>query len=258
MVQPLHLSQPRTQSQAGNTPKLDAQPTRDELSQRRDALLQLAHPQIVPILLYKTGSYIRLVTRAQPGPTLADQLAWRRQIPYGKAEVIELLTPIVDALEYAHQRGVAHGNLHPAAIVQMPDGPVLTEFGAVGQPGPAEYRAPEHERTPYSKRGDVYALAMIVYEMMTGTYPGSDMQPIGVLAPGVDAVLARGLAQNPRDRYRSPREFLQALIACQVKPHRATTASTGFPIRPFVIALAIVLAAFCASLLVGVLVGMLL
>lgn len=185
--------------------------TNGRVSKRQRALLALQHPHITRLRLHPVPRHMHLIEEQPLGPTLAERLAWRRQTPYGLPQVIEMLTPVVAALQYAHKLGVAHGNLHPAALIEMPYGLIVGAFADVGKPGPAIYHAPEHGRDPYNTAGDVYALAVIVYELLTGVRPGSEQPPVSKLTPGVDAVLARAMSGNPRRRPRSPQAFLSAL-----------------------------------------------
>lgn len=178
-----------------------------QLSRRDRALLRLRHPHIAPLYLDRQCATPCVATESMPGPTLADQLAWRRAVPFGLPEVLETLTPVADALTYAHAQGVAHGNLFPGAIVQMPDGPVLTGF-ATAEAGSRAYQSPD--ATAPTPSSDVYALALIVHEMLTGTLPGGTRS--GRRLPrGIDHVLARALAHDPRQRPATPLRFLHSL-----------------------------------------------
>lgn len=181
---------------------------RPHLSRRERALLHLRHAHIAPMYLDVQQGAARIATEPMPGPTLADQLAWRRKTPFGVPEVLESLRPVAHALEYAHRQGVAHGHLFPGAIVQMPEGAVVTGFAEQSVRG-RTYRAPEANGAA-TPSGDVYALALIAYEMLTGVLPNS-RTPARRLPRGVDRVLARALASNPRDRYHSPLRLLNAL-----------------------------------------------
>lgn len=200
------------------------------LSRREQMLLRLRHPNIAPMYLDRWRNEFRVATEPMPGPTLADQIHWRQTIPFGVAEVLELLSPTANALEYAHKQGVVHGNLHPGAIVQMPDGPVLNGFNGTDAHHARMYRAPEAIERQATPSSDVYALALISYQMLTGTLPGSARPALRRLPRGIDQVLARALASDPRQRYASPARFLHALetlpehtsyfAACRAKVRR--------------------------------------
>lgn len=149
------------------------------------------------------------------------------------AQVLSYLEDICAALGYAHSKGVVHLDLKPQnLLVHQDDGRlILADFGlahlltgnevlggesrAFGTPA---YMAPEHLMGLPEKRSDVYALGMLLYQMLTGQLPPrtSSQQryaPSVVrheLRPAVDAVVQKALAYNVEDRYKSAQEFLQA------------------------------------------------
>lgn len=221
---------------------------RERVNQRfeREAktLSKLEHPNIIAIIDYgywEESPY--LVMPFIPGGTLKDKLGkpiyWR--------EAIQLLMPIVDALVYAHSKGLIHRDVKPSNILISETGlPLLTDFGiakvlemeegqltltatGVGM-GTPEYMAPEQGLgKPVDGRADVYSLAVVLYEMITGNKPFSADTPLAVLMMHVndpipstrkynvripeslERVLYKALAKDAENRYQSMAEFGKAL-----------------------------------------------
>jgi len=221
---------------------------RERVNQRfeREAktLSKLEHPNIIAIIDYgywEESPY--LVMPFIPGGTLKDKLGkpiyWR--------EAIQLLMPIVDALVYAHSKGLIHRDVKPSNILISETGlPLLTDFGiakvlemeegqltltatGVGM-GTPEYMAPEQGLgKPVDGRVDVYSLAVVLYEMVTGNKPFSADTPLAVLMMHVndpipstrkynvripeslERVLYKALAKDAENRYQSMAEFGKAL-----------------------------------------------
>ncbi len=157
-------------------------------------------------------------------------------------ETLTIVSPIADALAYAHGKGVFHRDIKPANIMVFPDGrPVITDFGlahlestvmtAAGQfLGSPSYMSPEQvlgeEITP---RADVFSLCVVSYEMLTGQkpFPGENVtsviykvvhaQPVPPhelnpeLPTEYEHIFVRALAKNPAQRFQSFSEFVAAL-----------------------------------------------
>ncbi|WP_439535004.1 serine/threonine-protein kinase [Methyloversatilis sp.] len=167
----------------------------------------------------------------------------------GFARALELTAQIADGLAYAHERGVIHRDVKPGNIMVMADGRVkITDFGIarlhgtdartqtgllLGSP---RYLSPEQVLgRAADARVDLFALGVILYEMMTGRSPfsGSDVQsvmyqvihhtpaPPGLLNPAlpalVDLIVARALAKSPDARYQNAAEMAADLRACRLQ-----------------------------------------
>lgn len=136
-------------------------------------------------------------------------------------QAANLLIPVADALTYAHQYGMVHGNLKPSNILlDSNQKPVLTDFGlaqwlsenghgygqfevsaGIGSP---EYLAPEQgQGLMADPRSDVYTLGIIFYEMITGRRPFSAMSPLETMARQISD-------QLPAPRYYVPNLSQQA------------------------------------------------
>jgi serine/threonine protein kinase len=216
-------------------------------------IASLEHPRIVPVHDFgHEGDLFYLVMRLIEGETLYDRMLAGPLPPQTAAK---LIAQIAEALDYAHERGVVHRDLKPNNIllddydnVYMMDFGLaklvaatsnLTETGMVlGTPA---YMAPEQWRgDPVDARTDVYALGVILYEMICGQPPfeGADTpftlmykhlndtpQPpreiLSSLPASVDAVILRALAKDPDDRYPSAgalaRDFAAALEGAPIE-----------------------------------------
>jgi len=206
------------------------------------ALGKLTHPNVVPILdfgEYNGAPY--LVMPYLPGGTLKQRL--KGQTPY--REALQILIPIAQALVHAHGQGIIHRDIKPSNILITRTGePMLSDFGiariidseetrdltstgvGIGTP---EYMAPEQGMGQADERSDIYALGIVLYEMVTGRIPFRANTPMAVLlkksqeplprpkefAPNlpqaVENVLIKALARDPSQRYQTAQEFLIAL-----------------------------------------------
>ena len=173
------------------------------------------------------------------GLSLADYLsatAHMGKIP-PPAEIVRLLAPVADALDYAHQRKVIHGALKPTAILldkesettPLPGEPKLTDFGFNHMQNPlalpldaVHYISPEiAQGIEGTDRSDLYSLGVILYEMCTGALPfqgdtasdilmqhihGTPVSPALInphIPPALTAAIMRSLARDPAARYPS-------------------------------------------------------
>jgi eukaryotic-like serine/threonine-protein kinase len=206
------------------------------------AAAKLTHPGIVAT--YDTGdddgtAYI--VMELVEGMTLRRLIDERGRLPVHEA--VDISSQVADALEHAHRQGLVHRDIKPANVLVQTDGRAkVTDFGiakAAGGDdltrtgtvvGTARYLAPEQVNGhTVDGRADVYALGLILYEMLAGQAPfggDSDMatavarltnapEPIRAARPEVsrplEDVLARSLARDPEYRYQSAQEFKDAL-----------------------------------------------
>ncbi|MCC6130497.1 MAG: protein kinase [Acidobacteria bacterium] len=202
----------------------------------------LDHPNIVKVFDFGTSAGIHWFSmQFIPGASLSQKID--NHAPMSEAQAVEILLPVLDALEYAHQRGIVHRDLKPANILFDADGrPYVTDFGLAkpkGSPGLTKtnvlmgtphFLAPEQVRgKTLDHRSDLYSLSVTLYEMLTATTPFSaydgmeavvaklshDPPPARQLRPELalsfEGVLLRGLARNPQNRFQSAREMANAL-----------------------------------------------
>lgn len=192
----------------------------------------LEHPGVVQVLeadLAHEPPFLAL--ELVEGGTLRAAL---RDGRYSPERAARLIGELAAALEHAHARGLVHLDLKPENVLLERDGRArLTDFGGGAggvderlQPSLAlstagagvatrDYAAPEvREGAPHDRRADVYGLAVLAFEVLTGRLPlGLDRpsQLVAELPPAVDAVLARGLARDPARRTASCSELARAL-----------------------------------------------
>ena len=200
------------------------------------AIARLDHPGCVRILDY-SARYITM--ELVPGETLASAL---RDGRFDEARAIRIARGLLVALAHAHARGVLHRDVKPENVMLAGARPVLIDFGlaclddeaavtAVGTcVGSPSYVAPERLLGhPYDARADVYAVGVILYEMLAGTRPfvGDTTDDImhqtlhrpprplralrPELSPALDALVRRALAKRPSRRFGDAEHMLSAL-----------------------------------------------
>jgi tRNA A-37 threonylcarbamoyl transferase component Bud32 len=157
-----------------------------------------------------------------------------------------IMQDICAALELAHNKGYIHRDLKPSNIMIQPNGQaILMDFGitkmtdasssltGTGAVGTIDYMAPEQimSAKEVDKRADIYALGVVLYEMLTGEKPFKGSVPQILFAhlqqpvpdaqdikPDIPYTLAqatrRAMSKNPEDRFQSVGEFAAALSAC--------------------------------------------
>lgn len=206
---------------------------RERLRREARTVAALDHPNIVP--LYEAGEEdgtVYIVTRWVDGTELGTLI--RRDGPLEPGRAARIAAQIASALEVAHEKGLIHRDIKPSnAILTSEDHVYLTDFGltkraesasgftAAGQMlGTIDYVAPEQiEGGESDARGDVYGLACVLFETLTGAPPfagaGGGMakmwahlnaEPPSVreqrpdVPQALDEVIRRGLAKRPDDR----------------------------------------------------------
>jgi eukaryotic-like serine/threonine-protein kinase len=209
----------------------------ERLRREARAAGRLEHPAIARVLdLGEDGGRPYLVMELLEGESLAERIA--RTGPTEPAAAARVVAAVADALETAHRAGVVHRDVKPGNVFLTSDGGVkVLDFGiasAAGDTtlttgdllGTAAYLAPEralgHRATAAS---DVYALGVVLYELLAGRRPfeaGSDIEqamahvnadpvPLALLAPAAPAPLVaaceQAMAKDPSARPRSAAAF---------------------------------------------------
>jgi serine/threonine-protein kinase len=205
---------------------------------------RLVHHGIAAVFDIGTqDGYSYLVMELVDGRPLREILRDEGAIPTARA--VGIAIQVADALDYAHRHGVLHCDVKPLNIVVTPEGIAkLVDFGiarvasATGALdrdeiyGSAPYLAPEQVRgQAVDARSDVYALGLVLYEMLTGrpAFPGSDVATVlrqrlesdpppprsidPTIPPQVEQALLPALGRDPARRYASAAAFRDALRA---------------------------------------------
>lgn len=211
---------------------------------RREARLaaSMRHPNIATIIEVgeHEGRYF-LVMDYLSGGSLDSYL--EKMKPLSLMQTVELISPLADALDHAHSKGIIHRDVKPSNVILDEEGrPILTDFGLVKSLfeqndtttgivlGTAEYMAPEQVLgKDLSPATDVYALGVIVYHMLIGKVPFSGNTPFEIqnghvnqtpsnpssinsnLPYQLDNILLKVLSKDPLARPKSAREFISEL-----------------------------------------------
>jgi len=237
-------------------PRLSRDPASVERLRREATIAtRLNHPNVCSILrLGETSDrLIYLVMPYLEGEPLSEHEA--RRGPFPVAEGIPLLVQVCQGLGHAHELQIIHRDLKPENVMLVPDptaptgyravvmdfglakerraGPDVVKLTATGIVlGTPEFMSPEQIRgKPLDGRSDVYALAILAFELFTGQLPftGKSAQetmiarlrgaplPLRAVQPDLpaklEAVISKALAVNPADRYGSMAELSHAFEA---------------------------------------------
>src|SRR6266702_2940242 len=223
-------------------PEFTSEVSEARFKQEIELAAHLQHPNILPVLSAGAkGDLLFYVMPFVSGESLRHRLTREGKLPV--ADAVRIMHEIADALAYAHAEGVIHRDIKPENILLQGGHAVLTDFGvaralaesrsggrltdtglALGTPG---YMSPEQaagERN-VDARADVYALAVVGYEMLAGFPPFAGPTAQAVIAahltatpkpltdvrpeapPEVASAIARALAKDPNARLRTAAEF---------------------------------------------------
>ncbi len=205
----------------------------------------LQHPNLLP--LFDSGEANGLLFYVMPfveGESLRARLDREKQLPIDEA--IRIAVAIANALDYAHGHHVIHRDLKPENILMQAGQPVIADFGialAVSNAGgnritqtglslgTPQYMSPEQATGDrvIDGRTDIYSLAAMTYEMLTGEAPHTGNTAQAIIArlltdrprsvrssrasvpEYVEAAVAKGLEKLPADRFSTAHEFAEAL-----------------------------------------------
>ena len=206
------------------------------------AAASLSHPNVVAI--FDRGSWdgtYYIAMEYLPGKTLKEVI--REQGPMPPGEAIEIAIQVLRAAAYAHRHGVIHRDLKPHNIILAEEGRVVvTDFGiaraasdgeitqAGSIMGTAQYLSPEQaEGGRVSEASDIYAVGILLYELLTGTVPFQGESAVAValqhlsappkrpsllnpaVPPELDRIVLKALAKDPAQRFPTAEAFIAAL-----------------------------------------------
>ena len=199
----------------------------------------LDHPSIIKVIPDRERTGIYMVMEWFDGKTLRDILKQDRTIAPGRAA--RIVAAVCDALEYIHGHGIVHGDIRPENVmVGAGDRIKLIDFGGAIKAaarrltmtklsqaiGTSEYVSPEELKGRRGDaRSDIYALGVMLYEMLTGKMPFQGVElydrirnypiPPREMDPGISPqlqeVIYRALEPDPQNRYKSAHDFSQDL-----------------------------------------------
>ena len=221
-------------------PEMESDPVFfDRFNRERDIGKSLDHPAVMKVFPDDDRSQIYMVMEWVDGRLLRKILDEKKVLPPERA--VKIAIGICDALSYIHTHGVVHRDLKPENImVDENDNVKLIDFGIAGQAGARrltfaklsqvmgtpEYISPEQVK---GKRGDgrsdVYALGVMLYEMLTGKAPFQGPNPFAIMndrllnnpippreinpniSPELQEIIYRAIERDPKNRYANAHEM---------------------------------------------------
>jgi len=237
-------------------PEMECDPVLYERFQREEEVgVKLHHPNVMRVYPNDGRSDVYMVMEWVNGRLLREILTENRKLPVERA--IKIALQVCHALEHIHSNGVIHRDLKPENImVDEHDHIKIIDFGISANAGARritfakftdtmgtpDYISPEQVKGGRGDaRSDVYALGVMLYEMLTGSAPFKGPSPIAImndrlvnnpvpprvlnpdLSPQIQEVLYRALERNPRNRYHSARDLAHDLehldqVGVEVRP----------------------------------------
>jgi serine/threonine-protein kinase len=211
-----------------------------------DVIAHLEHPHILPIYDYgEAGGIPYIAMRYLAGGSMAQLI--RRGLPPIES-LVKPMSQIGQALDHAHQQGIIHRDLKPGNILLDDRGNAyLTDFGIarvlnsnltgsaiIGTPA---YMSPEQANgLPLDARSDVYALGVVLFELITGREPFEAETPVALLLKhinepmpsvkqyragvpsAVEQVIYKATAKTPDNRYPSAGDLAAAYVEAAYQP----------------------------------------
>jgi serine/threonine protein kinase, bacterial len=225
---------------------------RARMQREADAAGRLTEPHVVPIHDYgEIDGQLYLDMRLIEGIDLSTLL--KRSGPLSPPRAVAIVRQIAGALDAAHAAGVTHRDVKPEnVLITGDDFAYLVDFGiarAATDPGLTQtgmamgtykYMAPERfTANEVTYRADIYSLACVLAECLTGSPPyrtdsieraiaahlteppprPSQLRP-GTVPAALDQVIAKGMAKNPEDRYRSAGDLANAALDALTAPEQ--------------------------------------
>ncbi|MCX8037201.1 MAG: protein kinase [Candidatus Sumerlaeia bacterium] len=237
---------------------------RNRFCQEAKIIARLSHPNILHVYdILDHGTDFWIVMEYLEGQSLRDVLREAGRLPIAKA--VHIAAQVANGLAYAHSKGIIHRDIKPDNIMMLPDDQVkIMDFGiahlrgssihtqtgvAMGTP---QFMSPEQAAgKPVDARSDLYSLTVVLYRMLTGELPFTADSPVAValkhvqeppprpsrinpaISPGLDALVLKGLAKKPEERFQSAEEMREALLHPDYR-HEAAAAPSAPPEETYV------------------------
>jgi serine/threonine-protein kinase len=221
-------------------PEMEADPALFERFKREQEIGQLLdHPGVVKTFNSEQRSRVYMVIEWVEGRLLRTILNEEKKLPAERA--VKIVLAICDALDYMHKRGIVHRDLKPENVmVDAGDHIKLIDFGIAMKEdarrltfvnlsamlGTPDYISPEQVKGARGdQRSDIYALGIMLYEMLVGRVPFVGPNPLAVMnervlneptaprelnpdiSPELEEILYRALERDPRHRYANAHEM---------------------------------------------------
>src|ERR1700691_5691891 len=225
-------------------PEMEADPQLFERFKREQEIGEkLDHPGVMKVFKDAKRSRIYMVMEWVDGQLLRNLLSAARKLPPERAA--KIAARICDALDYIHSHGVVHRDMKPENIMVDPDDNIkLIDFGIAANEGSRrltfanlsnvmgtpDYISPEQVKGKRGNaRSDIYAMGVMLYEMLTGKVPFTGSNPFLIMndrllnspvppreidptiSPALQEIIYRTIERDPKNRYASAREFAKDL-----------------------------------------------
>src|SRR5713226_7102790 len=208
------------------------------------AISELVHPHMVRVFdSGRDGAVHYIAMEYVAGANLKEYI--RREGRLAPDRALQIAAQVCEALEFAHSHGIVHRDIKPQNILLTSDGQVkVTDFGIARALssvtithtgtvlGSVQYLSPQQARGgAVSRSADVYALGVVLFEMVTGELPFDGDTPIAIalahihktppapsslvsgLPDRVEGIILRAMMKSPTDRYRSAGEMRGDLLS---------------------------------------------
>lgn len=225
-------------------PEMEADPLfYDRFQREQDIGKKLDHPNVVKVVVDDDRSRLYIVFEWVEGRLLRELLNEQKKFPPDRA--VKIASGIANALAYIHSQGVVHRDLKPENIMVDSEGRVkLIDFGIAANAGSRrltfaklsqamgtpDYISPEQVKGGRGDaRSDIYALGVMLYEMLTGKVPFTGPNPFVIMndrllnnpippreidpeiSPQLEEIIYRAIERDPKKRYSSAKEFVSDL-----------------------------------------------